>query len=123
VTFLGHVTGEAKEAFFDEIDVLAIPSEWEEPAALVGTEAAARGIPVLVSDRGGLPELPEAQVFNRVQRRIAACLRGVVVRGAGSASARCSARLISRHDEFLVGDAHGEARTPISVEAAGAATP
>ena len=63
VRFLGHVSGEAKDAFFDEIDVLAIPSEWEEPAALVGTEAAARAIPLVVSDRGGIPELPEARVF------------------------------------------------------------
>jgi glycosyltransferase involved in cell wall biosynthesis len=99
VTFLGHVSGDAKEAFFDGIDVLAIPSEWEEPAALVGTEAAARGIPILVSDRGGLPELPEMRVF-------AACS---VESLRASATWYCevperiseiSRRLISRHDEF-----------------------
>ncbi len=63
IRYLGYITGDEKERFFDELDVLVIPSEWEEPAALVGTEAAARGIPLLVSDRGGIPELPEATVF------------------------------------------------------------
>lgn len=63
ITFHGHITGEGKEFFFDEIDVLVIPSEWEEPAPLVAIEAAARGIPSVVSDRGGLLEIPEASVF------------------------------------------------------------
>jgi glycogen synthase len=99
VTFLGQVGGEAKEAFFDEIDVLAIPSEWEEPAALVGTEAAARGIPILVSDRGGLPELPEARVFTACSvesmRASANWYTEVPERVA-----EMSRRLISRHEEF-----------------------
>jgi glycogen(starch) synthase len=121
VTFLGHVSGQAKESFFDAIDVLAIPSEWEEPAALVGTEAAARGIPVLVSDRGGLPELPEAQVF-------AACS---VESLRAAASWFCevperineiSTRLISRHDEFSWAT-HMVKLERHLVEAAGAATP
>jgi glycosyltransferase involved in cell wall biosynthesis len=63
ITFLGHVDGAAKEAFFAAIDVLVVPSEWEEPAAMVGFEAAVRGIPVVASDRGGLPELPEVATF------------------------------------------------------------
>jgi glycogen(starch) synthase len=99
VTFLGQVGGVAKEAFFDAIDVLAIPSEWEEPAALVGTEAGARGIPVIVSDRGGLPELPEARVFTACSvesmRASAAWYTEVPERVA-----EMSRRLISRHDEF-----------------------
>ena len=99
LTFLGHVSGDAKEAFFDAIDVLAIPSEWEEPAALVGTEAAARGIPLLVSDRGGLPELPEARVFTACSveslRHAAAWYCD-----APDRVIEISRRLISRHDEF-----------------------
>ena len=99
VRYLGHVSGDVKEAFFDEIDVLAIPSEWEEPAALVGTEAAARGVPLLVSDRGGLPELPEARVF-------AACsvesLRATAdwFTEVPDRISEISKRLITRHDEF-----------------------
>lgn len=99
LAFLGHISGDAKEAFFDEIDVLAIPSEWEEPAALVGTEGVARGIPLLVSDRGGLPELPEARVFTACSveslRATANWFTEVPERVA-----EISRRLIDRHDEF-----------------------
>jgi glycosyltransferase involved in cell wall biosynthesis len=59
----GHVSGQRKDAFFDELDLVVIPSEWEEPATFVAAEAAVRGIPAVVSHRGGLPEAPEARTF------------------------------------------------------------
>jgi len=58
VRMLGRVVGEMRERYFGEIDVLSVPSEWEEPAGLVVIEAAVRGIPVVASDRGGLREAP-----------------------------------------------------------------
>ncbi len=63
INHVGYVSGEAKDAFFDGLDVLVIPSEWEEAATLVAAEAAVRGLPSVVSDRGGLPETPEARIF------------------------------------------------------------
>ena len=63
VEFRGHVSGKQKDAFFDELDLVVIPSEWEEPATFVAMEAAVRGIPAVVSHRGGLPEAPEARTF------------------------------------------------------------
>lgn len=63
VRFVGHVQGARKDEFFDELDLLAIPSEWEEPATFVAVEAAIRGLPAVVSERGGLPETPEARTF------------------------------------------------------------
>lgn len=63
IDFLGHVSGDRKEAFFDPLDLVVIPSEWEEPATFVAMEAAVRGIPAVVSHRGGLPEAPEARTF------------------------------------------------------------
>jgi glycosyltransferase involved in cell wall biosynthesis len=63
ITYLGHVDGERKDAFFDQLDLLVIPSEWEEPATFVAVEAAVRGLPAVVSQRGGLPETPEARTF------------------------------------------------------------
>jgi glycosyltransferase involved in cell wall biosynthesis len=63
IEFLGHVSGDRKNAFFDELDLIVIPSEWEEPATFVAMEAAVRGIPAVVSHRGGLPETPEARTF------------------------------------------------------------
>jgi glycosyltransferase involved in cell wall biosynthesis len=63
ITYVGHVEAEDKDAFFDKLDLVVIPSEWEEPATFVAMEAAVRGIPTVVSERGGLPETPEARSF------------------------------------------------------------
>lgn len=63
VTHHGYVTGPEKNAFFEQLDVLVIPSECEENAPLIAAEAVVRGLPCVVSDRGGLPETPEAFIF------------------------------------------------------------
>ena len=39
------------------VDLVAIPSTWDENQPMVALEARAAGRPLLVSDRGGLPEL------------------------------------------------------------------
>lgn len=43
--------------FFSTIDVLVVPSIWQEPFGLVALEAMAAGVPVIVSDAGALPEV------------------------------------------------------------------
>ncbi len=53
-TFLGVVK---TCDFFSKIDVLIIPSVWFEPFGRVVIEALACGVPVCMSDRGGLREL------------------------------------------------------------------
>jgi glycosyltransferase involved in cell wall biosynthesis len=56
VRFLGFVDpGE----LYAGIDLLAVPSLWEEPLATVILEAYSYGVPVLTARRGGLPELVE----------------------------------------------------------------
>ncbi len=59
VNFLGHVS---PESFFSNIDVLIVPSLWNEPLGRVVIEANAHGIPTIVSNRGGLPEIVEDKV-------------------------------------------------------------
>ena len=54
VHFLGHVT---PAEFFPRIDLLAIPSVWEDPFPRVFHEALAYGVPSLVTPLGGLPEV------------------------------------------------------------------
>jgi glycosyltransferase involved in cell wall biosynthesis len=63
IHYTGFVSGSDKDLLFEQVDVVVIPSEMEEAASLVAIEAAARGIPAIVSNRGGLPELPHAVVF------------------------------------------------------------
>jgi glycosyltransferase involved in cell wall biosynthesis len=53
-TFLGTVP---PRSLFEKIDVLAVPSLWHEPFGRVAIEALAWGIPVIASQRGGLPEI------------------------------------------------------------------
>jgi len=54
VTFGGAV--DALE-FLDALDVLVVPSLWEEPFGLVAVEGMARRLPVVATRSGALPEL------------------------------------------------------------------
>lgn len=53
----GWVAADRKEALFDDLDCLIVPSEWKDPAPIVVNEARGRGIPVIGADLGGIPEL------------------------------------------------------------------
>lgn len=53
ITFVGFVKA---ADFYGQVDVVAIPSIWEEPGALVLAEARAAGRPVLATKVGGSPE-------------------------------------------------------------------
>jgi glycosyltransferase involved in cell wall biosynthesis len=59
VRFVGSV--EASD-FFEEIDVIVVPSLWEEPLSRAIFEAYAHGKPVLGSRRGGTPEIIDENV-------------------------------------------------------------
>jgi glycosyltransferase involved in cell wall biosynthesis len=100
ISFHGRVEDEAKEAFLAELDLLVIPSEWEENAPLVAVEAAVRGLPAVVSDRGGLPETAEAEVF---RARDPEALRAAVSHLVETPAllAERSRSLLERREEFL----------------------
>ena len=100
ITFLGRLDGSAKEDFFGSLDLLVIPSEWEENAPLVAVEAAVRGLAAVVSDRGGLPETAEAEVFRAGD---AAALREAIQRVLGTPGllAERSGRLLAGNEAFL----------------------
>jgi glycosyltransferase involved in cell wall biosynthesis len=54
VRFLGFVD---PHQLYGSIDLLVVPSLWEEPLATTVLEAYMHGVPVIVSRRGGLPEM------------------------------------------------------------------
>lgn len=59
VKFLGFTR---PEEFFPRIDVLIVPSIWEEPLGRVIFEGYSYGVPVIVTRRGGMPEIVEQGV-------------------------------------------------------------
>jgi glycosyltransferase involved in cell wall biosynthesis len=54
VELLGHTPA---ADFLPTIDVLVVPSLWNEPMGRVVIEAASHGVPVIAAARGGIPEL------------------------------------------------------------------
>jgi glycosyltransferase involved in cell wall biosynthesis len=115
VEYRGYVSGTDKDDFFDSLDLLVVPSECEENAPLVLAEAAVRGLPAVVSDRGGLPEAPEAEVFPAGDARaLAGALDALAAR-----LPEASRRLIARRSEFLW-QGHLESVEEVLQNAAGA---
>ena len=53
IEFVGYM---APVDFYPTIDVLAVPSVWEEPLGMVAIEGLANHLPVVASNRGGLKE-------------------------------------------------------------------
>ena len=56
VRYLGFVRS---EEFLASVDVLVVPSVWDEPFGMVVIEAYTQGAPVIASCRGGLAEIIE----------------------------------------------------------------
>ncbi|HWA83850.1 MAG TPA: glycosyltransferase family 4 protein [Fimbriimonadaceae bacterium] len=50
---------QAPARFLDAMDILVVPSLWEEPFGLVAIEGMARGLPVVATRSGCLPEIVE----------------------------------------------------------------
>jgi len=53
IMYVGYVNS---TEFLSEIDVLIVPSLWEEPLGMVAIEALASHVPVIANKRGGLQE-------------------------------------------------------------------
>ena len=58
--YIGSPDRAGKQAFFQQIDVLSVPTEYQEPKGIYVLEALANGIPVVVPRHGAFPELIDA---------------------------------------------------------------
>ena len=103
VCFLGFIE---PASFFRQIDLLVVPSLWHEPLGSVVIEAMSYGIPVIVSRRGGLPEMldgagPSGLVFDPDEPGSLRRLLGRFMNNPGLASALGS-RMVKRAAYFSV---------------------
>ena len=57
--YLGSVDRQGKLDFLDSIDVLCVPTTYQEPKGLFVLESLAAGVPVVQPDHGAFPELIE----------------------------------------------------------------
>jgi glycosyltransferase involved in cell wall biosynthesis len=61
VRFTGHVAPPELARLRAGAGAVLVPSRWEEPCPYAALDALAAGVPVLASDRGGLPEAVGAE--------------------------------------------------------------
>jgi glycosyltransferase involved in cell wall biosynthesis len=108
VRFIGFV----KPAdFFARIDVLVVPSVWEEPLGRVIYEGYAHGVPSFVSSVGGMPEIVNdgrtGFVFtSRDSKHLAALLQQQI--DQGWAGARFFAECVERGRDFSTDRVFGD---------------
>jgi glycosyltransferase involved in cell wall biosynthesis len=75
-------------AFLDSLDVLVVPSLWEEPFGLVAVEGMARALPVVATRSGALPEIVDHGTTGFVVGRNPPELSAAVARLAGDPELR-----------------------------------
>jgi glycosyltransferase involved in cell wall biosynthesis len=103
VDFLGRIDGQALVAARMGAAFAILPSEWREVLPLSALESLAAGLPLLTSDRGGLPELTEPELVTPAgdASALAAVMRRLVDDPAERAAAgtRALARARERYSE------------------------
>lgn len=56
IIFTGFIHNSELPSIHSMVDIAVVPSLWDDPAPLVVIEAMASGIPLIVTDSGGIPE-------------------------------------------------------------------
>ncbi len=65
---VGYIPNDRLWAYYQMADVQAIPSLWEEAAGLVAIEGMYAGLPLIITDSGGLVEYPDGECAITVRR-------------------------------------------------------
>lgn len=66
IRYLGFKNTDELYKIYQNSDVLVVPSEWDEPFGRVVIEGNANGLPVIGSNRGGIPEILETTKGGKV---------------------------------------------------------
>lgn len=61
IVFTGYIKHELMGHYLRLADVAVVPSKWEEPFGLTVVEGMAAGLPIITTDRGGIPEMVNSQ--------------------------------------------------------------
>lgn len=56
IVFTGFIHNSELPKIHSMVDIAVVPSIWEEPAGLVAIEALSSGLPLIITNSGGLPE-------------------------------------------------------------------
>lgn len=82
VEFKGFQTGKALRDYVENCRCVVLPSEWYENGPYSAMEAMAVGKPLIVSDRGGLPELvsqgENGYIYSGGSEELAGCIRKIL---------------------------------------------
>lgn len=103
IRFTGYVKHDKISDYLRLADVAVVPSTWDEPFGLTVVEAMAAGLPVITTNRGGIPEVVTADnaivvpvgsdFADRLAKAILAVVRdGSMLPTMGEASQRLSAK-------------------------------
>lgn len=68
IIFTGFVPFSDMPMIHSVADIAVVPSIWEEPAGLVVIEAMSSGLPLLVTDAGGIPEYVDKESVIMIKR-------------------------------------------------------
>lgn len=66
ITYCGFLNEQQLRVALNNIDVVIVPSLWEEPFGRTILDAYCNGIPVIVTQKGGMPEIVEDYKTGRV---------------------------------------------------------
>lgn len=68
VVYTGYIENQELYKYYQCAEMQIIPSTWEEVCGMVAIEGMASGLPLVVTDSGGLPEYANSECAIKIQR-------------------------------------------------------
>jgi glycosyltransferase involved in cell wall biosynthesis len=107
ITFLGQVTREKLSSLYKNAIAVIIPSLWHENVSLVAIEALSHGTPIIVSDKGGLPETVELSGAGMVYHEIGELINEIdLMENSNSLRKKLSKNALASYEKYYSPRAH-----------------